>query len=316
MYSVIDQQELIEKQYSRKHIDGYIREAITTNPVMQEKIRAGIQLVLEYMGKHYTYTTKDGVVKDFESKNRRVKQLANLDIPQLVLDIFVGVAYCQREELFTSVTAQMASRLKFSDKKDAITTVAELMAVLCMTDAFDILKGNKMASLVVKSNIPLSDELIRFIDNSQYLPPMICEPKELLSNYSSGYLTHNDSLILGSGNHHDGDICLDVLNLMNKVQLSLDTQFLSSVEEMPTFDLDDQRKCEQWSEFKRQSYEFYLLIAKANNQFYLTHKVDKRGRIYASGYHITTQGTAFKKACIELAHQEVISGVPDDLRLP
>lgn len=299
MHSLIDQQELIERQYSKKHIDGYIREAITNNPFMSEKVDAGVHLIQEYMGKTY-----------YASKNDRIKQLEHLDIARLVTDIFVGIAYCQQEVLFTSVTAQMAGRLKFSDKKEALTTIAELMAVLCQTDAFDILKADKMASLVVVSRIPLEDELIKFIENSAYLPPMICEPLDLENNYSSGYLTHNDSLILGSGNHHDSDICLDVLNLMNKVQLRLDTDFLSSVEEMPTFELDTQKKGEQWMTFKRQSYEFYLLIAKAQNKFYLTHKVDKRGRIYASGYHITTQGTPFKKACIELAHEELVTGVP------
>ena len=136
-----------------------------------------------------------------------------MDILSLVTDIFVGVAYCLREELFTSVTAQMASRLRFSDKTEAITTTAELMAVLCNTDAFDIRKPAVYASLMIISRIQLSDKLVDFIDNSQYLPPMVCEPLELKTNFDSGYLTHNDSLILGSGNHHDGDICLDVLNL-------------------------------------------------------------------------------------------------------
>ena len=298
--SNIDMQECIEQQYNRKHIDGYIRTAIKSNPIMMEKIDAGVHLINEYMGKTYSYP----------SKNNRIKQLANLDIPILVMEIFTGIAYCQKEELFTSITAQLAGRLKFDDKLDAIKTVAELVAVLCLTDAFDIVKPSKMSSLMVVSRIPLSDELISFIDNSQYLPPMVCEPLELLNNYSSGYLTHNDSLILGSGNHHDGDICIDVLNLVNKVQLRLDTEFLSTVEEQPTFELDTNDKKNQWNNFKRQSIDFYLLIAKADNKFYLTHKVDKRGRIYASGYHITTQGTAFKKAAIELSKEELITGVP------
>jgi hypothetical protein len=204
----------------------------------------------------------------------------------------------------------MAGRLRFSDKTEAITTVAELMAVICSTDAYDISKENKMASLMLISRIPLEKELIDFIEDSQYLPPMVCEPLELVNNFSSGYLTHNDSLILGQGNHHDGDICLDVLNTMNKVSLSLDTEFLSKVEEEPTFELDTQDKIDQWNIFKAQGYEFYKLMVRCGNEFYLTHKVDKRGRIYSQGYHITTQGTAFKKAMINLSKEEVVFGVP------
>jgi len=295
----IQRQENIEMQYSRKHIDGYIRNEIEASPLMQEKIEAGMTLVEEYMSKDY-----------YESKNKRIAQLHGLEHRKLITEIFVGIAYCQTEELFTSVTAMMAGRLRFSDKLDAIKTIAELLAVLCMTDAFDILKASKSSSLVVLSRIPLSNDTLRFIENSQYLPPMVCKPLELLNNYSSGYLTHNDSLILGTGNHHDGDLCLDVLNKLNAIPLTLDTQFLSSVEEDPTFVADTPEKVQQWDSFKRQSYEFYLLIAQYGNRIYLTHKVDKRGRIYAQGYHLTTQGTAFKKAMVELAKQEVVMGIP------
>lgn len=292
-------QEMNEERYNRKHIDAKIRKAIEANPVMQAKLAQGMELVKTYMSGQY-----------YDSKMKRIAQLENLDIPTLVMEVFVGIAYSQKPELFTSVSAQLASRLKFSDRTEAIATVAELMAVLCMTDAFDIEKADKSASLMVVSQIPLNDNLLEFINNSQYLPPMVCSPLELTHNYSSGYLTHNDSLILGTGNHHDGDLCLDVLNLMNNVALKLDTDFLSTVEEDPTYELDSQEKHDQWRDFKKQSYEFYDLMVQCGNKFYLTHKVDKRGRIYACGYHITTQGTAFKKAQLELVHEEIVTGAP------
>lgn len=295
----IIRQEAIEKKYSRKHIDQYIRDSILGNPGMVAKITMGVQLIEDYKAKTY-----------YDSKNARIEQLEGLDVEALVLDIFVGIAYCQREELFTSVTAQLASRLKFSDKADAIKTVAELTAVLCGTDAFDINKASSNASLMIQSQIPLEDKLVDYINNSQYLPPMVCKPLELTSNYSSGYLSHTDSVILGSGNGHDGNVCLDVLNTMNAVELQLATDFVGSVEEEPTFDLDTPEKVEQWANFKRQSYSFYLLMATNGNKFHLTHKWDKRGRGYSQGYQINTQGTAFKKAALELANEEYVDGVP------
>ena len=291
-------QEMNELRFNRKHVDAKIREEIKANPDMCDKMAQGVVLLKQYMAGSY-----------YESKMKRIAQLVNLDLEAMVLDLFTGIAYCLRPELFTSVTAQLASRLKFSDKTEAITTVAEITAVLCATDAFDIEKANKMASLMVVSNIPLSERLVTFIEESQHLPPMVCEPLELTHNYSSGYLTHNDSLILGTGNHHDGDICLDVLNTMNKVALKLDTEFLSQVEEEPTFDLDTQDKLDQWNKFKEQSYRMYSLLASQGNQFYLTHKVDKRGRIYCHGYHISTQGTSFKKASLEFAKEELVTGI-------
>lgn len=297
-------QEEIEKKYNRKFIDGYIRTAILENPVMEEKIVQGVELLEQYRGQTYEY----------DSKNCRISQLRDINLRQLVIDIYVGIAYCQTPEMFTSVTAQLASRLKWDDKREAIQTIAEIVAVLCETDTFDITKANRQASLMVESKIPLSDELVEYCRNSQYLPPMLCEPQTLRGNYNSGYLTHDDSLILGKGNHHDGDVCLDVLNKMNKVKLRLATDFLSTVEEEPTFELDTRDKHDAWLDFKKQSYKFYTLIAKHGNEFYLTHKVDKRGRIYAAGYHISTQGTSFKKAAIELATEELIE-VPNEFKL-
>ena len=292
-------QELNEHRFSRKHIDQKIRDSINNNKAVLDAIEYGVELVEQYMQGQY-----------YASKNVRIEQLKELNIPELVLDLIVGIAYVMREELFTSVTAQLAARLGFDDKAAAITTVAELIGVLCETDLFDITKADKSASLMLISKIPLEDSLIKFVEESSFLPPMVCEPLELTHNYSSGYLTHNDSLILGKGNHHNGDICLDVLNTMGKVALKLDTDFLSTVEEEPTFDLDSQEKIDQWKRFKEQSYMFYNLLATQGNRFFFNHKVDKRGRIYASGFHLSTQGTAFKKSCLEFYKEELVNGVP------
>ncbi len=186
---------------------------------------------------------------------------------------------------------------------------------------------------MLESKLYLSEEVLNFIEQSEYLPPMVCEPLELESNYDSGYLTHKESLILGKGNHHDGNICLDVLNLANSVKLKLDTDFLRTVEEECGTELtlegvknkalkkgvvysDDQAAAvlvklqEQWPAFKATSAKMYMLMHNLGNEFHLTHKVDKRGRIYAQGYHISTQGSSYKKAMIELANEEIVEGVP------
>jgi hypothetical protein len=291
-------QETIEKRFNRKHIDAKLRKFIEADADLQEAIDHGVELIEQWMQCDY-----------YESKNRRLEQLKDMDMRALVTELFIGIAYVLREELFTSVTAQLASRLGFNDKTEAITTVSELIAVLCETDVFDINKAERSASLMILSGINLPDDLVQFIEESQFLPPMVCEPLELTHNFSSGYLTHNSSLILGSGNHHDGDLCLDVLNLCNSVPLQLDTQFLSTVEENPTFALDDQDKVEDWKRFKEHSYMFYELMANNGNRFHFTHNPDKRGRLYCHGYHLSTQGTAFKKAMIEFAEEELVEGV-------
>lgn len=314
-------QEWIEQVYSRKHIDAKIRAEIEASPLMLSKVDQGVSLVQEFLSKDY-----------YESKNERLAQLKDFDLKAMVFDLYVGLAYSLKPELLTSVTAKLSARLGLSDRVAAITTVAELLAVLCVTDAFDITKDDRQASLMVVSRIPLSEQLVEYIAHSEYLPPMLCEPLELKHNFSSGYLTHNDSLVLGKGNHHDGDLCLDVLNTLNKVAFKLDTDFLSRVEEEPSEITPEKIKdkslkkgkwmsdamameraqlaMENWDDFKAQSYNFYHLLATRGNRFYFTNKVDKRGRIYSQGYHLSPQGASFKKAMLELANEEIVTGVP------
>ena len=326
-YQQIMQQEAIESHYNRKHIDGYIRDAVANDPEVNAKIQHGVQLLNQWMSESY-----------YESKNNRLAQLKGMDLTQLVYELFVGIAYVLKPELFTSVTSRLSSRLGFSDRRDSILTVAEMVAVLCNTDAFDITKAGPYASLMLVSRIQLPEQLIEFIQHSDYLPPMVCEPLELTNNFSSGYLSHKDSVILsrgGNANHHNGNVCLDVLNKVNRVALSLDTEFLLKVEEECTADEDEnleklrmtpdksghlrseeevqqlvrQQKA-NWDQFHGRSARIYKLMHDCGNKFYLTHKVDKRGRVYAQGYHINTQGSAYKKASVELAKKELVEGVP------
>lgn len=295
----IARQEALEEKFSRKKIDKKIRDAIMANPDMLTKIDQGVQMVEEFCS--HTY---------YPSKDARVNCLKALDLRSMVQDIFVAIAHFQQSTMFSNVCAQVASRLGFDDRRAAVLTISELLAILCETDAFDITKDSPEASLMLISRIPLGQELVDYIMESAYLPPMVCTPLPLQNNYSSGYLTHKESIVLGPGNHHDGDLCLDVLNTVNQVALQLDTEFLSSLSETPKKPLETAEQRDNWDHFVKTSYRMYGLIATLGNRFYLTNRVDKRGRMYAQGYHISTQGSPFKKAMIELANEEPVTGVP------
>jgi hypothetical protein len=294
-----DLQETNEYRFSRKHIDKYLTKHIRETPELEAKVHHGVALLEAWLEPDY-----------YPQKRARLDQLNELELEGLVREIFTGIAYVPEETLFVSVTAQLACRMGFADHRDSILTVAEIVAVLCGTDAFDITKEDRDASMMLQSTMHLPDELIDAIERSLYMPPMVSEPMDVTSNFESPFLTFNDSLILGKGNGHLGDICLDVINTQNKVALKLDTEFLSTVEEEPTHELDTVDKVQQWKQFKYQSYCVYNLIATQGNKFYLPNKYDKRGRNYAQGYHITTQGSPFKKAMIELHNEELIEGVP------
>lgn len=294
----IERQYINEEMYSRHHIDKKIRQEIEKD--LMPYVDKGVDLLNIYINQEYSYA----------SKNERVAQLKELDLKELVIAIFTGILYLKpgKPELFTSISASLAGRVGFSDKRDAIATMAEMLAVLADVEIYDVVRAGKN-SLAVVNKVALEDELQKYIDHSAYLPPMVCKPLKLKNNFSSGYLTHKDSLILGKGNHHNEDICLDVLNIINSVPLQLSVEFLSTVEEEPSFEIKDQDQLDQWLTFKKQSHHFYKLMVSQGNKIYLTHKYDKRGRIYSQGYHITTQGTSYKKAMLELANEELIEGM-------
>lgn len=297
--SLHDMQETNERRFARKHINTYLDKEIRENLESEGKVYQGVALLNIWRNRSY-----------FPSKDARLVQLANFDIEQLVRDIFIGIAYYRHPELFVSVTAQLAFKLGFDDHADSIKTVAEMVAVLSETDAFDIIKPSKYASLMVVNRLTFSEQLHEAMSRSMFIPPMVCEPLEIRNNFESPYLTFNECQILRASNAHSEDICLDVINTQNKVPLKLALDFLSTEEEQPTYELDTLDKIQDWKIFKQHSYGIYHLIAKQGNRFWITNKVDKRLRLYAYGYHINTQGTPFKKAVVELYNEEIVEGVP------
>lgn len=301
-----DLQEVLEKNYFRQHTD---------------------QSVTEFLEKHYPEVIQQGAdflklwLKEVEAeclspkKIERLQPLHDFDLRALVVKIFTMTAYEIHETQFTNISAKAAGVLGFSDKGEAILTCAEILAVLAHTGAFSIWKVDKRDNLSFKSNFQLSEQIIRYIGNVRFNLPMACKPNALKTNQDSPYLTVNDRLILGKGNLHGGDISLDVLNKQNAIPLKLNTQFLSTVEEVPKKDWETQQQQDNWDQFKQESYELYSLVAKQyGNVFYLPNSVDKRGRMYARGYHISTQGTSFKKSSIDFAKEAFVEGIPDHLK--
>jgi hypothetical protein len=321
MINAVDAQLAVERVYSKTNVRKAIRKEIDETPGMDELIQQGTDLLQAYVDKAPKY---------YASKQRRVQLLADLSFTELVKDILITVLPVQTPMLFTNVVGQVAVSLGFSNKADGIKTAAEILAVLQELDAYTIYKQEKYDSLQIVCNYELPEHLVRLIEQVKFLPPMICRPRQVRSNYDSGYLAKKESLILGSDNFHEGDICLDSLNKFNQVPLTLDVELLKRYSEPPVdFDSPEKRakwqarnpgmswevelkdRQEKWETMVRDSYKVYVDLVKQGNQFWLTHGVDKRGRTYARGYHVNTQGNSFRKAIVDLYEKEVIQGVPD-----
>lgn len=161
----------------------------------------------------------------------------------------------------------------------------------------------------------ISDDVQAELDRFQFPLPMVIEPVEVTNNRETGYLINRGSIIL-KNNHHEDDVCLDHINRVNKIRFKID-EVVACMVKNKWRNLDKPNEGESKEDFKRRvkAFEKYDRTAKdvievlchEGNEFYLTHKYDKRGRIYCQGYHVTYQGAPWNKAVISFANAEVIT---------
>lgn len=307
-------QQKIEETFGKKFIIQKAVDDLLTEQSIVNKLNKGVEILYSWFNEEH------GI-----DKSLRLLALQDLDIPELVQHTVALVAlHCSKPMKLVSIASMCIGHLKMADKLDAIQTMAEVIAMLSDTDLFDCRKTSD--GWVVLSRIGLDEEVLRYAYNAFYLPPMIIKPRTVRHNRDSGYITQRgESLILGFyENHHDDDICLDVLNILNANEYELDTELISNLseewhcEELSTeeyMELSHEEKLiydmdkSTWTDYINQGYKIQTLMLYHGNKFYFQNKVDKRGRIYTSGYHISPQGSSFKKAMINLAKKEIVTGL-------
>lgn len=307
-------QEKIEKTFSKKFIVQQAVDDLLTCESIVNKLNRGIEYVNTWLNKDHDI-----------DRELRLLAVRDLDIKELVLQVTACISLeCQKPMKLVSVASLCARHLNMSDKVEAIHTMAEIIAVLGETDLFDNKKTKE--GWIVISRVELDNEVTQYADNALYLPPLIIKPRKVRSNRDSGYITQRgESLILGFfENHHDDNICLDVINTLNSNEYELDIEFINSYEEQWHRDELSQQEYEElshadreiynmdeknWKKFQEQGKFFQTLMIHHGNSFYLCNKVDKRGRIYSSGYHVNPQGSSFKKAMVNFKHHEIPTGL-------
>lgn len=160
----------------------------------------------------------------------------------------------------------------------------------------------------------ISNDVQSDIDRFQYPLPMVVEPKPIEDNLTSGYLLHKGSVILRD-NHHNDDVCLDHLTRLNAVRFTVNLDTAHMVHNRWK-NLDKPKEGESHDEFMarkkaflkydRTAKDVMALLMQHSDQFYLTHRYDKRGRTYCQGYHVNYQGAAWNKAVVEFAEKELV----------
>ena len=306
-------QEKIEKTFSKKFITAAAVDDLLTCESIVNKLNRGIEYVNTWLNKDHDI-----------DRELRLLAVRELDIKELVMQVVACISLeCQKPMKLVSVASLCARHLNMSDKVEAIHTMAEIIAVLGETDLFDNKKTRE--GWIVISRVGLDAEVTQYADNALYLPPLIIKPRKVRHNRDSGYITQRgESLILGFyENHHDDNICLDVLNILNSNEYELDTDFIDNNDmewSEPEFEVGKHTHYEEEqitamskdyfeNYFKEQSKFFVKLMKHHGNSLYITNKVDKRGRVYSQGFHINPQGDSYHKAMLNLKHREIPTGL-------
>ena len=162
--------------------------------------------------------------------------------------------------------------------------------------------------------LDITADVQREVDTYQFPLPMIVKHRAVEDNFDTGYLTARYSILL-KNNHHDGDVCLDHINRINSIPLSVDVDVANMVHNQWK-GLDKQKDDETRQDFLRRVKAFkkydetahtvMSILVNAGNRFFLTHAYDKRGRTYAKGYHISYQGNDWNKSTICFADGEIV----------
>lgn len=201
-------------------------------------------------------------------------------------------------------------RHHFSGLAAASQMTADLILRCVEKDLADWNTGSKQ--LIVKFTI--SEDVQRDLDRYQYPLPMVVKPRRIQSNRDTGYFTTLNSVILRK-NHHEDDVCLDHLNRVNQIKFVINHDVATMIKNRwrnldkpkPNETNEDYlKRVKAFNKYDRTAHEVIRTITRYGNEFHLTHKYDKRGRVYCQGYHINYQGAPWNKAVIELADKEYV----------
>lgn len=245
--------------------------------------------------------------REFEeaSDGHFIKYLAEKNIPRdFGIDLLVQMSLHKRADLPTLVGV-----LKHHFPNDT-QQCADMIYNACVADLVDW--NPTLSRFIVRFTV--SDDVQEELDRYQFPLPMVIQPKEVTNNRETGLLLSGGSIILKQ-NHHENDVCLDHINRMNSIKLSIDTNTATMItNKWRNMDKpkpgethqDFQKRLRAFEKYDRVSREVIKTVCLYGNEFYLTHKYDKRGRTYCQGYHINYQGTAWSKAIVQLADKELV----------
>jgi len=288
-------QTLLEESVNTKNIRKKLRDYVTEQVIMDGRYMSMLTLLEQW--------ASDPNTQQDETASSVLSLFSLTDICEKIL---LAVSYAMQPSPIQAIVAVLGQELCIEDPFVAADISAELLAVTSESDLFDLLL--KPGAHKVKANFTLSNELCNQIEAAQYPMPMLATPRKIEEspeNMDTSHFIQRRSLLLGKQNHHNKHLCVDAINIINSIPLSLDIPTIET-EEMPNKPLDTLKKQKQFNQLAESSLKVYAEMIAIGNLFYMTHGYDYRGRLYSHGYHINLQSTDYKKASISLYNKEVM----------
>lgn len=275
-----------------------------------EKLDPKVSQQLELERLYNKNQTISRIREEFESfpqfNFRKFMEKSNIN-PDFGIELMVQMVLHKRCELGAMIGIL---RKHFEPDPKASQKAADELLKCVEADLVDYIKPT--SQLVVVFNI--KEEVQADLDRYQFPLPMVVHPLEVKTNLDNGYYLSRGSLILRN-NHHNDDICLDHINRVNDIKFTINEDTALMVRnQWRNMDkpkegeskADFQRRVKAFEKYDRTSKDVIAKLISYGNQFWLTHKYDKRGRVYCQGYHCTYQGAPWNKAVIELADKEIV----------
>jgi len=201
--------------------------------------------------------------------------------------LWIEILRDPKDHHIQSIASRLGMRLGFVGL-EAAERGSQLLELCADQDIYDIhLYPNRV---IVKPRIKLSDDILDGINQFQYMPPMLSEPQNWISNSKGGWLTFDKHVVLGKGNHHQEQQDLETLNKLQQIPWKMDvgviTQFVSK---------------------ERYKNDREVFARYFGEEFYFVWRFDKRGRMYSSGYNINLQSEQFRRAALSFAQAEPVT---------
>lgn len=304
--ATIQDQIEIEEMFNKNNIHKVIIEDLAESDVVIYKLTEACSTIKEYYQNTSFYTSK-------ENRWSHILNNSDYSLYAIVRDLFVSTLYLPTTQNIQAVVGRVAGKLDFEDYFDSVKTLSEFAVFMAKEDLFDIIPARESESgyISIKPRYFLSEDTLELFEFVAFMPPMAVPPKIVKSNMDNSHYTYEDSLILNAGiNHHNKPLALDVINIANHVAWSIDLNVLNDINELDVVtDFKHKQAKENYERMCNTSTHIYSLLLAFDNKFYLTHKYDKRGRLYSVGYQVHLQAAEYKRALMNFHTKEEINGV-------